>query len=1169
MAYLVVEGGPYSRQTLAELLWPDRSNAQALSSLRFALSKVRTLLHDRHSPQPLLLVGRSQVELNPRADLWVDVTAFSAQAAACEAQAGQNAAISSETIQAALGLYRGDFLQTLSLDVGLNFETWALSKREQLSYQRLRLLELLAQSLESAGQCTQAETAYRRILAEQPWNEAIHRSLMKLLVGAGRAAAALVQYEACRLALHELGIDPGRETNYLVKQIKLGEAALDGSIDASCQEPEAAPFVAREAELERLDQFLRRALAGRGQVVLVTGEAGSGKTAMLKAFAQRALGEHPGLLAAGGQCDAYMGIGQPYQPFIECVQMLVGGWDLLPWAERLPDDDHERLQQALPGLAQALVEVAPALLDRFVDRAELVRSLQAASGGQRTRPAWQRPLSRPAPRSLQPLEAGLLLEQVSRFLLAAARQHPLLLLLDDLHWADPGSAALLFHLSRRLAASRIMVLAAYRPGEITGRQEGGQKPFEQHPLAACLTEIQRQAGDVLLDLDHPADERGFVAALLAQDPQLQPNHLDRAFCTILARRTGGNPLFTLELLHSMQARGDLLRSPQGAWESRPDLEWSHLPERVEAAIASRLVRLAPQWRDWLSTASVAGESFTAEALAQVHGLPAEMLLRTLNGPLGMGGGALRLVQAEYVQWVRAPGSRLKALSRYRFGHVLFQTYLYQQLNPVERSRRHAALGAALEELLAGQPEMLARHANDLARHFELGGLPEKAAAYYLLSGQQAVSLAATPTAAAHYRHGLDLLDALPESPERRRLQFSLSLGLSTPYLVSHTGAGAGRQQMSEYLLEMMPDLGDADVLMLAAGRPGVDQWPALYLRVDQLFSMGDLEPARRLGEQMLSISGPQDYLLQALAHRTLGLVGLLLYQIPEARRHLEMALEAYAAIRWPASLVEVQVELEASIRAMLGMLLAISGYPDQGWAQAALALERTRSLPRPPFLGLTLVLALEVALLRGDLAAAQALAGEVLELGQATGGGYYRCTGLAAQGYVQVLRSQPGSSEGLAGLDLIQQGLKLWEAVHQRLGYRNWLVRQAHACLLAGRMAGALDITQGILEADSNKPDPIVAQALWLRGLLLLRQDPPDAGAAQAALTQALEIARMQGAKILELNAAVGLARLWQPGQPEAARRLLEETCAWFSEGQSLPAWREAQALLAADAAGH
>ena len=208
-----------------------------------------------------------------------------------------------------------------------------------------------------------------------------------------------------------------------------------------------------------------------------------------------------------------------------------------------------------------------------------------------------------------------LFEQYTAVLQALAARQPLILWLDDLHWVDPSSASLLFHLGRSLAGSRILIIGSYRAEEIAlGRPgaEPGQR--QQHPLQPVIAEFKRYRGDVELDLSQAmtAEGRAFVDALL----DTEANALSDAFRQALYQHTGGQPLFTAELLRDMQERGVLVQDERGRWVEGTAVDWELLPARVEGVIETRVNRLEEELREALTIASVEGEQFTAEVVAR-------------------------------------------------------------------------------------------------------------------------------------------------------------------------------------------------------------------------------------------------------------------------------------------------------------------------------------------------------------------------------------------------------------------------------------------------------------------------------------------------------------------------------------------------------------------------
>jgi DNA-binding SARP family transcriptional activator len=789
LAYLCVEcHRPWSRATLAYLLWPDLPEKNAQSNLRNALSNLRHVLGDRQADPPYLHISPATLQFNNAGDYWLDVRAFLdllPKVGPDEDLLSDQAEIA--RLEQALALYRGDFLEGFAV-ASAPFEEWTLVMREHLRQKRLQAVRLLAMVHARSGDLEASSEYTERWLQIEPWEEAAHRHMMQLLALRGRRGAALAQYEACRRALsEELGIEPEAETAGLYEQIRDGLPDTPFAIlpppaewpglerrvphwlpEFLTGEPTVAGepilFVDREPELGTLAAALARAAAGQGAVHFVTGEPGSGKTALLAEFARRALARDPELLVAWGQCNAFTGEGDPYYPFLNIIRMLAGDAQVPGPVNGISPEQTRRLWQRLPATLDALLDHGPDLINRFVSGRELLALAQLHSGVRlaqlkRLQRLVQHLEEQPA---LPRVQQAALFEQFTRVLCALAQRGPLLLLVDDMQWIDPGSASLLFHLARRMAGSKVLLLGAYRPEEASPRREA-----EPHPLAGVVGELQRAFGDIQVDLMQSEGE-AFVAAFVDSEP----NELDRTFRATLYRHTSGNPLFTVELLRGMQLRGEIQRDRQGRWVEGPQLNWNKLPARAEAVIASRIRHVSPACRGLLSVASVEGEQFTAEVMADVLQQDVRQVCDLLSQEAGK---QYRLVSA---QALRQVGGQNLAL--YHFRHALFQTYLYQQLDVVERARLHGLVACKLEELHAGNLDQFPEMPHALARHFEVAGLADKAVPYYTWAGKNALCLSANREAVAHFYSALRLLQALPATPERDRRELDLQLSLGPP-----------------------------------------------------------------------------------------------------------------------------------------------------------------------------------------------------------------------------------------------------------------------------------------------------------------------------------------------------------------------------------------------------
>ena len=349
-----------------------------------------------------------------------------------------------------------------------------------------------------------------------------------------------------------------------------------------------------------------------------------------------------------------------------------------------------------------------------------------------------------------------------------AHRHPLLLVIDDLQWADAGSIGLLFHLGKRLKKCPILIVGVYRPADVALGREG-----KRHPLDPVINELQREFGNNGIDLKQ-AMGRPFVEAIL----DTEPNRLGAAFRKALYQHTRGQALFTIEILRDMQRRGDLVKDETGRWVEGPALDWEILPARVDGVIRERIDRLPHRLQKTLRVASVEGEDFLAEVVAQVQTVNEWAMVEQLSGILDK---QHRLVSS---QISRRLGTQ--RLSRYRFRHILFQHYLYNSLDKVEQAFLHEMVGNSLERLYAGQTEAIAVQ---LARHFQVADLKTKAVLYLSRAGKRALRLCANEEAAAHIAEALALLKTCPETAERTDQELDLQTSLG-PALIALKGYAA-------------------------------------------------------------------------------------------------------------------------------------------------------------------------------------------------------------------------------------------------------------------------------------------------------------------------------------------------------------------------------------------
>jgi DNA-binding SARP family transcriptional activator/predicted ATPase len=730
LAYLVLNAGTlHRRDRLAGLLWPDSDEANARNNLRQALWRLRQAIGDEY-----VLSGRTSVGWNAQAEYQSDTAILQMEGIEHP---------SADALIRSVSVYDDILLPGFYDDwVVLEQERWQALFEERMQ----RLLDCLIEQQRWREVLHWAE----RWIAYGDVPESAYRALMLAHAALGDRASAAATFQRCTEVLaDELGVEPAQETVALYQRIRDGTlelppiarsqppAFLDPDTWPVAGPPE--PFVGREAQSARLAGFLERALDGRGQVAFVSGEAGWGKTRLLDEFAHHAQELQPGLIVASGVCTAFTETGDPYLPFREILRML--GADVEQgWAAGRVTRDHAlRLWYFLPDVVKGLLSQGRHLIDTLVPGEPL---LQRAAAHESVHPDLLAELQvLVSHRRGRPQDAGVdqerIFEEVVRLFQAVSSNQPLLLIVDDLHWADISSLSLLFHLGRHLSDSQILILGAYRPEDLYLDRDG-----QEHPLTSFLAESKRLFGDVWVALgDDGGTGRDFVDALLDSEP----NRLSEDFRARLASNTRGHPLFTVEMLRDLEDHGMVYQDEGGRWVDSPAITWDALPGRVEGVIERRINRLDPALRQALAVASVEGEEFTAEVLARVRGAGEREMVGLLSG---------NLAKRHYL--VRATGiQRLdqRRISSYRFSHNLFQKYLYDTLDPVERVYLHEAVGDALEDLYQGHTQEIAVR---LASHFQEAGRLGKAVTYWAQAGDAAARVYANLEAIGHYRQAIDL-----------------------------------------------------------------------------------------------------------------------------------------------------------------------------------------------------------------------------------------------------------------------------------------------------------------------------------------------------------------------------------------------------------------------------
>lgn len=765
--------------------------------------------------------------------------------------------------------------------------------------------------------------------------------------------------------------------------------------------------MAREAELAELAAHLRRARSGDGLLCFVSGEGGAGKTTLVTQFTELAQAADPDLVVAIGQCDAQSGIGDAYLPFREILHALTGNLDGTLAQGRITDANASRLRRLMDVSAEAVVNLGPSLLGVLIPGGALLANMGKFVAS-RSPMAEKLHLASPATGAQDDLsvesalDQGQIFEQYLKVLRRVSESAPLLLVVDDLQWADPASIGLLFRLGRRLEGSRILVVGIYRPSDVTLGRDG-----ERHPLEALINEMKRYHGDIELNLDVEGPEQGqaFVDDYLDQ----QDNRLGPQFRAELHRHTGGHPLFTVEVLRSLQERGELVRDPDGAWVAPVALDWSTIPSRVEGVVEERLSRVPEELRRSLTIAALEGEQFTAEVVAQVQGIDLRPLVRDLSDTLQKRHRLVRALGVEHVDGRR--------ISRYSFSHQTMQQYLVNTLDEVEASFLHEDVGRALQDLYADSPEQVVVQ---LAHHFDRAELAPEALQFLSLAGARARRVSANDEAVRHYRRALHWAT----TDEQR---FGIIEALTNVYRrMGDTDArGEALAELEEVVARSPVPAWRAKALLLRAWyEEDVGHYPAVKLAAQEAAELfrqeGDLAGEARaliraawVSNQISDYAQARETLARALElSQSMGRADL------EGQAFTALGIAADLSGDWEASLDHFTRAYEARQRdednpeylvwsmSNLGAGLWRNDQPDAALEMLERALELARELAFRPAEGIIRANMGMVLQDMRDLASARVAIEEALEVNRDLRNPYAiaRCLGLL--GGVQVLLGQ-------------------------------------------------------------------------------------------------------------------------------------------------------------------
>lgn len=884
------QGQPLDRRRLAFLIWPNVPEQAARRNLRQYLHRLRHYFRPIDPEGSLIVTDGSTVTFDPQHFLWIDVQIFRehVQRAENDDGPGQLAAL-----RAAVDLYRGDLAPNI-------YDDWCQQEREYYRQQYERALHLLISLYETSYRLDEAIYWAERALQVNPLQETLYRTLMRLYVATGDRARALEVYERCRRVLQEaLGASPLPETERLFQEIQAGEPTLSfpslassappaspPPIPSSAPEPASAspprrshpspPLVGRETDLQWLHQIVN-ARPHQGALIIVEGEAGIGKTRLLSEWLTQLPAHFRVMTTEAGEFEHII----PYHPFKSLLQEHETSisWDTLPYRERWE---------------WAIAYLLP----------------------QRRQPTTQ-PLTRPG---APPVDHWVILEGLESLLRALAEHTPLVIWIDEAHWADHPTWQAIAYLAQRLTPQVPFYLVLTLRGEDIAEPNRG---IWRRLLRAAFTHHRALA--------RLGRKETFTLARALLGPNVDLPTLRRLYTL-----TEGNPLFVIET-----ARALALVPERRLWfQTSRGADFS-LPERVRHVIESRLDVLPEAHRSLLQVAAVAGRTFNVPQVAHLAEVEEATLLRALD------------------EWLQR-GLVSETHHGYTFSHTLVWQVVYNELSTARRRWLHRRMA-----------EWLERHddtsAATIAYHYAASDQPYRALPFFIRAAEDALRVRSYHEARSCALEVLRIWRHHPPGgPEEDAARVDVNLHLAQAY------------NLSGLTDEALPLLEETRRLAERLGDPA--RLAQVLLRLAQTFwHRGNPQAAQDHARAALRwAQTAEDKNTHAAALRMLGRTAIVLSAFDDAvmvlRRHLEevdgddprqVVVWSYLGVAWARlghwshafeaaqrAVTLAEMQPSTSNQALAYMHHAFVHAERRQWAQAEAlarqALERIGDLPFTP-----------------------------------------------------------------------------------------------------------------------------------------------------------------------------------------------------------------------------
>jgi class 3 adenylate cyclase/predicted ATPase len=837
-------------------------------------------------------------------------------------------------------------------------------------------------------------------------------------------------------------------------------------------------LVGRDEEIGLLLRRWEQSKEGFGQVVLINGEAGIGKSALADVLREQALRE--GYTRATYRCSPYHTNSALY-PVITHLQRL-WRWE----RDDTPAKKLDKMEETLRKTSLPLKEVVPLFA--------ALCSLPLPEGSY-------------APLGLTPQqEKQQTQDALAAWLLEEAERRPMLVVYEDLHWADPSTIENIGLLVDQVPTVPMLIVLIFRPEFVP------PWPNRSHMTPITLNRLERPQVEAMIT------QLGGGKALPAEVVQ----HI--------VTRTDGVPLYVEELT-KMLLESDLLREEEDHYALAGTLSGVAIPATLQDSLMARLDRL-PMVREVAQLGAVLGREFAYEMLKALAAVEESTLQERLR----------QLVGAELLyQRGRPPRAR------YMFKHALIQDAAYASLLKRTRQQYHQQIAQMLE---AEFPETVEAEPELVAHHYTEAGLNKEAVNYWLQAGKRAAQRSAHAEAINHLNRGIEVLMTVPDTVERARQELEMQITLGPVLMAVKGQSSPDTERTYVRARELCQQVGETPQL-----------FPVLHGLWRFYMVRAHLQTTQELAEQVFTLAQrAQDTGLLLEANRMMGQTMYWLGEMVQARAYFEQGMAIYDPQQHRSHAFVYGQDPGVACRAFAAWPIWVLGYPDQSLQSIQEALTLARELTHPFSLAFALTVAATVHQFRREVRAVLERAEALMTLSSEKGFAFWMAHG-------KILRGWAITAEGeeVEGITEMRQGLFAYRATGAELERLYFLSLLADAYGEIGQpQEGVPMLLEALAIADKTEDHHWEAELHRLKGeLLLMHQGKKNVGEAEECFRKALGIARRQQAKSLELRTAMSLSRLWQQqGKREDAHKLLAEIYGWFTEGSDTADLKEAKVLL-------